>query len=218
MNLLSLLGTTPLFRGIAAEDLPALLSCMEATRRRYAGKETIFFPGQPTAVLGLVLSGGVHIVEEDFWGNRSIVGLAAAGEIFGESYACLPGKVLAVEDTEVLLLSGKKLSLGCERACGFHWRLTENLVTLLAQKNLMLTRKIGHMARRSTREKLLSYLSEQALGQAGPAFDIPLNRQELADYLAVDRSALSATLGKLRREGVLRFQKNHFRLLEESNQ
>ena len=211
-------ASSALFRGITPEELPALLNCVEGHRRRYARQETILQAGQPTAYLGLVLSGTVHIVQEDFWGNRTIVGLAQAGEVFGESYACLPGEVLAVtavaaEETEVLMLNGQKLSGGCERACGFHRQVTQNLVTLLAQKNGMLTRKMGHMARQTTREKLLSYLSEQALRHGGPTFDIPLDRQALADFLAVDRSALSATLGKLRKEGVLRFQKNHFQLL-----
>ena len=77
----------------------------------------------------------------------------------------------------------------------------------------MLTGKMRHMARPTTREKLLSYLSAQAARAGGPEFDIPLDRQQLADYLAVDRSAMSAVLGKLRDEGVLEFRKNHFRLL-----
>ncbi|MEG2177151.1 MAG: Crp/Fnr family transcriptional regulator [Oscillibacter sp.] len=221
MNFFGILQATLLFQGIAAEDLPALLTCVEGRRRHYARRETVLPAGQPTAVLGVVLSGGVHIVQEDFWGNRTIVGLAGLGELFGEAYACLPGEPLAVsvvaaEDTEILLLNGEKLSGGCERACGFHRRLTENLVTVLAQKNGMLTRKMGHMARRGIREKLLSYLSEQALRCGGPEFDIPLDRQQLADYLAVERSALSATLGKLREAGVLTFRKNHFCLLKNA--
>lgn len=220
MKKLSVPASCALFRGIDPGELPALLNCVDGRQRRFARQETILQAGQPTAYLGMVLSGTVHIVQEDFWGNRTIVGLAQAGDVFGESYACLPGEVLAVaaiaaEETEVLLLNGQKLTGGCERACGFHRQVTQNLVTLLAQKNGMLTRKMGHMARRSTREKVLSYLSEQALRQGSPVFDIPLDRQALADFLAVDRSALSATLGKLREEGVLTVQKNHFHLLED---
>ena len=158
-----------------------------------------------------MLEGGVHIIREDFWGNRSIVGLAGPGEIFAESYA-LAGKplavsVLAATDGRALFLDAGHLSE----------RLSANLLALLAEKNLMLTEKMRHMARRTTREKLLSYLSAQALRAGTAEFDIPLDRQQLADFLAVDRSAMSAALGKLRDEGVLEFRKNHFRLLRRED-
>ena len=162
-----------------------------------------------------MLSGTVHILREDFWGSRSIVGLAGPGEIFAESYALagepLEVSVLAASDARVLFLRVETALTGCGQ-------LTRNLTALLAEKNLTLTRKMRHMARRTTREKLLSYLSAQALRSGGPEFDIPMDRQQLADYLAVDRSAMSAALGKLRDEGVLEFRKNHFRLLEPGEQ
>ena len=157
------------------------------------------------------------MVKEDFWGARTIVGLARPGEVFAEDYACLPGavlevSVLAAADTEILFLdAAPALSGGGAGSVQF----SRNLLAMLAGRNLTLTRKIGHMARRSIRDKLLSYLSAQAIQAGGPEFDIPLDRQQLADYLAVDRSALSAALGKLRDEGVLTFRKNHFRLLQK---
>ena len=156
-------------------------------------------------------------MKEDFWGDRTIVGLARSGEVFGEAYACLGGEllevtVLADADTEVLFLDPSR-ALSSDRS-GCH-RFTRNLLALLAGRDLALTRKMGHMARRTTRDKLLSYLSAQALQAGRPEFDIPLDRQQLADYLAVDRSAMSAALGKLRDEGVLTFRKNHFRLLRQ---
>ena len=210
---------TPLFRGIDPQELGALLTCVEATRRRYAKGETVLHRGERTVRLGLVLSGGVHVVKEDFWGSRTIVGLAEAGDVFAESY-CLAGEplevsVVAAEVTEVLFLNAGRILSSCEHACAFHARLTENLTALLAGKNLALTRKMGHMARRTTREKLLSYLSAAALAAGSSEFDIPLDRQQLADFLAVDRSAMSAALGKLRDEGILTFRKNHFHLLRE---
>ena len=201
------ISTAPLFRGIAAGELPALLDRSSAREVRFAKGELLLHRGETPRSLGLVLEGGVHIIREDFWGNRSIVGLAGPGEIFAESYA-LAGKplavsVLAAADGRALFLDAGHLSQ----------RLSANLLALLAEKNLMLTEKMRHMARRTTREKLLSYLSAQAARAGGPDFDIPLDRQQLADYLAVDRSAMSAVLGKLREEGVLEFRKNHFRLL-----
>ena len=201
------ISALPLFRGIAAGELPALLDRSSAREVRFAKGELLLHRGETPRSLGLVLEGGVHIIREDFWGNRSIVGLAGPGEIFAESYA-LAGKplavsVLAAADGRALFLDAGHLSQ----------RLSANLLALLAEKNLMLTEKMRHMARRTTREKLLSYLSAQALRAGTAEFDIPLDRQQLADFLAVDRSAMSAALGKLRDEGVLEFRKNHFRLL-----
>ena len=203
------ISALPLFRGIAAGELPALLDRSSAREVRFAKGELLLHRGETPRSLGLVLEGGVHIIREDFWGNRSIVGLAGPGEIFAESYA-LAGKplavsVLAATDGRALFLDAGHLSE----------RLSANLLALLAEKNLMLTEKMRHMARRTTREKLLSYLSAQALRAGTAEFDIPLDRQQLADFLAVDRSAMSAALGKLRDEGVLEFRKNHFRLLRQ---
>ena len=213
----------PLFFGITQEDLQALLNCVQAWRRQYARGAVIFQRGEQIEAFGLVLSGAVHIAKEDFWGNRTILGIAGPGEVFGESYACLGEERLevsavAAEETEALFIKAEQVLTGCSQACDFHKRLSRNLMAMLARKNLELTRKMGHMARRSMRDKLLSYLSAQAMRAGQAEFEIPMDRQQLADYLAVDRSAMSATLGKLRDEGILTFRKNHFCLLrtEES--
>ena len=197
MEISPCMTSSPLFRDIAPADLASLLDCLDARERAYEKGAWLLRRGEWTDRLGLVLSGTVHILREDFWGSRSIVGLAGPGEIFA--------------DARVLFLRVETALTGCGQ-------LTRNLTALLAEKNLTLTRKMRHMARRTTREKLLSYLSAQALRSGGPEFDIPMDRQQLADYLAVDRSAMSAALGKLRDEGVLEFRKNHFRLLEPGEQ
>ena len=204
------ISALPLFRGVPAEELPALLARASARTCAFQKGELLLRRGDVTRRLGLVLEGSVHIIREDFWGNRSIVGLAGPGEVFAESYA------LAGEPLEVSVLAaapGAALFLEADGLTDA--RLTANLLHLLARKNLMLTRKMRHMARRTTRDKLLSYLSAQALAAGSSEFDIPMDRQQLADYLAVDRSAMSAALGKLRDEGILTFRKNHFRLLGE---
>ena len=215
MEISPCMTSSPLFRDIAPADLASLLDCLAARERAYEKGAWLLRRGEWTDRLGLVLSGTVHILREDFWGSRSIVGLAGPGEIFAESYALagepLEVSVLAASDARVLFLRVETALTGCGQ-------LTRNLTALLAEKNLTLTRKMRHMARRTTREKLLSYLSAQALRSGGPEFDIPMDRQQLADYLAVDRSAMSAALGKLRDEGVLEFRKNHFRLLEPGEQ
>ena len=215
MEISPCMTSSPLFRDIAPADLASLLDCLDARERAYEKGAWLLRRGEWTDRLGLVLSGTVHILREDFWGSRSIVGLAGPGEIFAEAYALagepLEVSVLAASDARVLFLRVETALTGCGQ-------LTRNLTALLAEKNLTLTRKMRHMARRTTREKLLSYLSAQALRSGGPEFDIPMDRQQLADYLAVDRSAMSAALGKLRDEGVLEFRKNHFRLLEPGEQ
>ena len=211
---------SPLFRGATSEEIAAMLPCLGASPRRFARGERILRAGEPTRYMGLVLTGSVLIEHTDMQGAVTLLGRAEPGDLFAEAYACLGGEplevaVLAAADAEVLFLSSVQ-ALSCARPGAAEF--TRNLLTILAGRNLTLTRKIGHMARRTTRDKLLSYLSAQAMQAGGPEFDIPLDRQQLADYLAVDRSAMSTALGKLRDEGVLTFQKNHFHLLQQMEQ
>lgn len=218
----SILTTSALFRGIEEADLPGLLGCVEAKEKSCQRGESLLHCGEQTDRLGLVLTGTVHIAREDFWGNRSIVGLAGPGDVFAESYA-LTGESLGVSavaatDCTVLFLNAAKVISGCAQVCGFHERLSRNLLGLVAKKNLLLTEKMRHMARKTTREKLLSYLSAQALRTGKSEFEIPLDRQQLADFLGVERSAMSAALGKLRDEGILEFRKNHFHLLQREEE
>jgi CRP-like cAMP-binding protein len=211
------LKKTSLFRGTSEEELPTLLDCLAPTTREYAKNELILRQGEDVSAVGLVLSGRAQVIEEDFWGNRSILADAWPGDLFAEAYAFLPGErlrvsVVAAEATSVMLLDAKRMLEVCSSACRFHTRLVQNVLAESARKNLALTRKVSHMSKRSTREKLLSYLSGQALGAGSDAFEIPFNRQQLADYLCVDRSAMSSELCKMRDEGLLTFDKNRFQL------
>ena len=205
----------PLFRGISPQEREQLQATAGGRRQRYAKGDFLLHAGERTAQMGLVLSGTLHILREDFWGGRTIVGLAGAGDVFAESFALagepLEVTVLAIQDTTVLFLNA-------EAACIQSRQFAANLMAMLAGKNLELTRKMGFMARRTTREKLLSYLSAQAIRAGSAEFNIQLNRQQLADFLAVDRSAMSAVLGSLRDEGILTVQKNRFRLLRNPEQ
>ena len=216
------LSHTPLFHGIDPQDIPGLLSCVGARSHTFKKGEILLHRGDAAPRFGLLLSGSVHIIREDFWGSRSIVGLAGPGEIFAESYALalqpLEVSVLAASDGEVLFMDAGKVISGCQQVCSFHARLSRNLLSMLAQKNLNLTTKIRHMSRKTTREKLLSYLSAQALKATASVFEIPLDRQQLADFLGVERSAMSAALGRLRDEGVLTFHKNRFHLLQREEE
>lgn len=157
-------------------------------------------------------------MQEDYWGNRAIVERVAAGGLFGEALSCaeierLPASVLAAEDAQILQIDYRRIVTSCSSACGFHSALIRNMIGILASHNVMLAQKMKHLTQHGTRAKVLSYLSAQAQQAQSNSFDIPFNRQELADYLSVDRSALSDTLSRMQREGVLRFRRNRFTLL-----
>ena len=209
----------PLFKDIGAADLSALLNCLSAIKKHYQKNDLIFLAGQKAEKVGIVIRGSVHVVQEDFWGNRSIFAYIVAGGLFGESFSCSkvecpPVTVIAAEDTDVLLVDYRKIITTCSPTCAFHTGLIKNMLQILAADNIMMTQKMEHITKRSTREKLLSYLSLQALQAGKNRFAIPFNRQELADYLAVDRSALSKELGRMRDEGILDFKHNNFELKE----
>ena len=210
-----------LFCGIETREIEAMLNCLSAVKRTYEKGEFVWRNGDHVTSMGLVLTGSVHVIEEDFWGNRTILSECSESQIFGDAYACMPSvelgvSVVAAGKSEILFLDVQKVITVCTSACEFHTRLIRNLLSVLADKNLMLTQKIKHMAKRSTREKLLSYLSEESLKQKNSRFEIPFNRQQLADYLCVDRSAMSGELCKLKKEGVLDFKKNSFHLLSDA--
>jgi CRP-like cAMP-binding protein len=198
------------------------LNCLKAQSESFGKDSFIIDRGQKVSFIGIVMCGSVHIIKEDFWGNRTIVGTAFSGEIFAETYACCgcPAEVsvVAAEKTQVLFVDADRILHSCENSCSFHERIIENLLQITAGKNLALTRKMEHMSRRSTREKLLSYLSSQAIKAGGADFEIPLNRQQLADYLAVERSAMCSELSKLKNDGLISYNKNKFRLENYSNE
>ena len=209
----------PLFAGISEEGVDQVLACLSA-RPRHFDKQAMLLRAGDAPAMGVVLAGSVHILQEDFWGNRSLLGRAGPGDLFAEAFACagvlrLPVSVEACEPTDVLLLDAGRLSAVCPAACPHHVQMIRNLLRLMAEKNVGLARKVEHMARRTTRDKLLSYLSAEARRSGGSAFSIPFNRQQLADYLAVDRSAMCSELSRLRDEGLLDFHRSAFVLRQE---
>ena len=228
------LSQTALFRGCSPRETADMLQCLRAERRVYEKDRVICHAGDTVEALGLVLSGGVNIESVDVWGSRSILGHVGPGQVFAETYACLPGEPLmvdavAAQRTEVLFLNTARLLRTCPSACAHHAALIRNLLAVTSQKNLALSRRIFHTSPKTIRGRLLSYLSAQALRENSRSFAIPFDRrqkhsrafavpssrQQLADYLGVDRSALSAELGRMRAEGLIRFRKNEFELLRE---
>ena len=216
---LKLLKRSKLFYGITEEEIASMLECLSATSQCYQKGEYVFRREERISAVAMLLEGGVHIQKEDYWGNLSILNKISEGEIFGEVYAALGGEeilnnAVAVKPSVVLFLDMNRILTMCPSSCRFHGQLIRNLLSVSASKNKMLTQKLEHMSRRTTREKLLSYLSEQSLRAGCASFDIPFNRQQLADFLSVDRSAMSGELCKMRDEGILSFEKNHFILKE----
>nr|WP_073077606.1 Crp/Fnr family transcriptional regulator [Sporobacter termitidis] len=216
---LPVLKECPLFAGIQEANIEQILPCLSASVRQAEKNTFIVSAEDQVNFVGLILSGSVHIVSEDFWGRKDILSQLGPGELFAESFSCaeaehIPVSVIAVENTEVMLLSCRKLVTTCSSACVFHSRLISNMLQIIAGKNILLMQKIEQLSKRSTREKILAYLSSEAKKGGGNTFEIPFSRQEMADYLAVDRSAMSSELGRMRDEGLIDFDRNHFRLKE----
>lgn len=207
-----------LFEGIRMEDLSAMMGCIGGRTVSVSKGQPVFREGDPATHVGMVLCGAVRMVREDYYGNRSIVAHIGPSELFGETYACagitsLPISIVADVDSTVLLMDCRRITVSCSNACTFHNRVIFNLLRLVATKNLVFDQKIQITSKRSTREKLMAFLLNQAKLHGSNTFSIPYDRQELADYLEVDRSGLSAEISKLRREGVLESEKNRFTLL-----
>ncbi len=214
---IAILHQSRLFAGISEAELVALLPCLNAHKQFYDKGDWILRAGNQIDSSGIILAGSAHVERWDYWGARHIVSALGPGDLFGESYAAVHDSVLSVsvqadEDTSILRLDLRKMLQMCASACPFHTRLIENLVALLAQRNLHLNEKLTYITQHSLRDKILSYLSAESLRQHSSYFDIPFDRQQLADYLNADRSALSSELSRLKSEGIIDYQKNHFYL------
>ncbi|HJA12041.1 MAG TPA: Crp/Fnr family transcriptional regulator [Candidatus Mediterraneibacter merdipullorum] len=211
------LSGTELFRGLSESEIASLLECLGAAERSYQKKDIILSEGIVTENLGIVLSGMAVVSCDDIWGGTSILGTVAPGSVFAEAYACIPKEPLqvtvsAAEDTSVLFLNIGRVLTTCTSACAFHTQLVRNLLTVCARKSLLLSRRIQHTSSKSIRGRLMSYFSECARHSGSDSFLIPYNRQQLADYLNVDRSAMCSELSKMQKDGLIVYRKNRFLL------
>lgn len=207
-----------LFNGIEDKHLLAMLGCLGAKVIFYEKNETIIQEGDTAKYLGIVLKGTAQIVKVDYYGNRSIVTTIAPTQLFGESFACaevesMPVSVVASEACEVMLIDCRRVTRSCSNACAFHSQIIFNLLKVVATKNLIFNQKIEVTSRRTTREKLMAYLLSQEKMHGSSSFHVPYDRQELADYLEVERSGLSAEISKMKKEGIIDNKKNWFQLL-----
>ena len=217
---LFILRNSPLFQGMTEEEILSVLHCVNATVLHKKKGEYIFRVGDSTESMGLVLSGSVLSMQEDLWGHRNIMHRIGVGEYFAEPYAATAGSVLNVSvvadaDAKIMLFNMSRLLKTCPNACAHHNRLVQNLVSVMARRVMNLNEKITHMAKRSTRDKLLSYLSAESMRQGKLSFTIPYDRQQLADYLCVERAAMSVELSKLQKEGFLKTNRNQFELFAD---
>ena len=205
-----------LFQGIAFSDFERMFTCLSARTASYKKDDVILLSGDAVNFVGLVLSGGIQIIREDIDGRVMLLNALGVSELFGEVFACAgidhsPVTVKAAEDAEIMFINYSKIITSCTAVCPFHAKLIENMLRLIAVKSLMLNQKIEILSKRTTREKLLAFFDMQR-GMA-KKFTIPFNREELAHYLCVDRSAMSNELSKMRDEGLIRFSKNKFEIL-----
>ena len=215
---LSALKNCSLFEGIEDDDLLRMLTCLGARVTSFDKKYTVFSEGSAAKYIGILLSGSAQIIQIDYYGNRSIISEITPPNAFGEAFACaalssIPVSVIANEPCEIMLIDCSHIMHTCANNCGFHSQLIYNLMKGLAIKNIEFHQRVEITSKRTTRDKLLTYLFMEANKAGSRSFDVPFDRQELADYLEVERSGLSTEIGKLKREGLLETKKNHFKLL-----
>ncbi len=215
---ISVLKRTKLFAGVGDDEIASMISCLGAKPCTYKKGEYVLRQGEHLSDIIVLIEGSLYIQTDDYWGNRSILGKIGVGETFGEAYAspesgAFPNDIVAVENSLVIFFNVRRIITVCSAACHFHTLVIQNMFFSISEKNRNLVRKLGHMSKRTTRDKLISYLSEESKKQNSVSFTIPFNRQQLADFLSVDRSAMSNELCKMRDEGLLEFEKNQFKLL-----
>lgn len=218
MDDLTILTECALFHGLREAQIREMLPCLSARQSRFRRGQFLLRAGDRVAFAGILLSGEAEVLQEDFWGNRNLLAAVGPGDLFAEAFACAhavsPVSVLCKTDGSVLYLNVRAVFSPCEKACAQHKALSQNLIRVLAEKNMQLNEKAGYLSQRSTREKLLAYLSAQARRTGSASFRIPFDRQQLADFLSVNRSAMSAELSKMQREGLLRAERSNFTLFQ----
>lgn len=209
---------SPLFKGIKENEINGIFKCMGAFQKSYKKGDYIFLEEEEIRNIGVVLSGAIHMIKEDIWGHTTILTRIEKGQLIGESFVCGTNFISNVtfrvaEDTDIIFIPFDRVMRTCKMTCGFHHRMIENMVTVIADKNRVLMEKLEIISKKTLREKILAYLSMEVQRQNKRYLEIPLGRIELADYLCTDRSSLTRELNKMRDEKIIDFEKNVFRLL-----
>lgn len=211
---LSVLKAVSLFKGIDDDELESMLGCISAEVKAIGKGSVILLAGDTPRQVGVVLSGQVHIIREDYDGNRSLIAVLTSGDVFGEALCCAsvsesPVTVISNLDSTVILMSFEKLLYVCPNSCSFHRDLIKNMLRLIADNNLMLQTHMEILSMKSIRARVLRYI-ESFAPKHGCEIAIPLNREELANYLCVERSALSHELMNMKKDGLIEYRKNKF--------
>ena len=206
-----------LFRGMDEAELAAALSALSAKEKTYEKDETILYAGNVSEHMGLVLEGSVTIESNDVWGNRTILSHIEKGGTFAETYALLEDEpmlvdVIANEKSNILFLRIGSLNLLQQDISPWRVKLIGNLLRISSQKNLHLSGRSFHTAPKSIRGRVMAYLNSVSLQKNKIDFDIPFDRQQFADYLNVERSALSRELSNMQQDGLIIVRRNHFEI------
>jgi len=218
---LPIISKSKLFTNVTESEILEMMKCLHAVKKNYTKDEKVLRQGEHVDKIMLLVKGKLLIQQDDFWGNRNILNIVTPAQLFGESYlapnSCsILNDVIAQENSVVIFFDAKRVITVCSSACKFHSLVVKNLFHAISEKNNNLVQKINYLSKRTTREKLLAYLSDEAQKYGNSNFEIPFNRQQLADFLCVDRSAMSNELCKMQKEGLLTFQKNQFSLTSQT--
>ncbi|OPJ64654.1 Crp/Fnr family transcriptional regulator [Clostridium oryzae] len=216
---LETLKKVSLFKNIKENEIGNMLSCIKADIKSYKKEDIIILAGDPVKSIGIILSGNVQVVKEDSYGNRNILAYLEKTEIFAEVFACAeiegsPISVIASSECTIMFLDFKRIVCSCESACEFHSILIQNMLRVISTKTIELNEKLSCLGKRSIEEKVRAFMLMQKERHGKDSFKISLSRAEMADYLCVDRSALSAVLSRMHQDGKINFYKNHFELLD----
>ena len=219
MENIDFLMKLPIFYNLKNEEIINILNFFNYSKEDFEKNNFIFEIGKPISKIGIILSGEINIIKEDFWGNRNILNKFKSGEIFGEVFALAkvsPNNILVEtsQNSKILFLDLTNFSIDNENNSNEILKFLSNIFKISLKKNILFTEKLEHITKKTIREKIISYLSTEALKNRSNSFFIKFDRQELADYLFVERSALSRELSSMKKDGLIEYNKNYFTLIK----
>lgn len=214
-----ILTKCPVFSGISEDNLLAMLTCMDAQICRYSKNQPVLRAGDPARYMGIVLSGRVQSIRDAVCGSRSIIADFGPLQVFGTSFACssidvLPVSVIALADSEIMLIDCRRIMTTCSNTCAFHAKMISNLLMNVCERNVFFHQKLEIVTKRTTREKLLTFFDDFVQQSGSLRFSIPYNRQQLADYLGVSRCAMVTEMTRMKEDGLIDFSGNEFEILQ----
>ncbi|MBF4692743.1 Crp/Fnr family transcriptional regulator [Fusibacter ferrireducens] len=217
-EIISVLESIPLFRGIDRQDIVNMLGCLNPRMSSYQKNQPIASIGDPFLGLGIILEGEVIVAKENIAGNRMIITVLKKGDMFGEMmsfsmHTTWIAAVTAQTQSQIIFISPEKVISQCEKMCSGHKKLIENILAIMAKKALLLNRKVEYLTIKTLRGKLCAYLLETQKRTQDVFFELPMNRDEMADFFNVARPSISRELSKMREDGWIDFHKSTFKIL-----